>query len=141
MAKPGSVQVNPSGNQDIDGILWGDKWDTTTLTFSYPTSTDAWAGYHEIDGFQAVTDQQAAAINQILHDISSFSNLKFQITDDDNAALRFGRATTVAIQDDGSSMTIDTAHGNTPDPDSYPSYAWGDVWINANGFNSPQLGN
>ena len=75
MAKPGNVQVDLSGNQDIDGILWGYKWDTTTLTFSYPTSADAGHCYDAIQGFQAITDEQAAAINQILYSISTFSNL------------------------------------------------------------------
>src|SRR4051812_7749941 len=50
MSKPGSIDVGLTGNQDIDGILWGTKWDTTTLTFTVPETADVY-GYDSITGF------------------------------------------------------------------------------------------
>jgi serralysin len=143
MAKPGNVAVDLTGNQDIDGILWGYKWNTTTLTYSFPTSqfaySDFFSGYESIQGFQAITSAQATAINQVLQDISGFANLTFVSSTDNHAALRFGNLT---ARDIGNGLeTLNTAYGYTPDPDSYPTYAHGDVWFNTSDYWNPQLGN
>src|SRR4051812_43798015 len=119
MAKPGNVAVDLTGNQDIDGILWGYKWNTTTLTYSFPTSqfaySDFFSGYESIQGFQAITSAQATAINQVLQDISGFANLTFVSSTDNHAALRFGNLT---ARDIGNGLeTLNTAYGYTPDPD------------------------
>ena len=142
MAKPGNLSVGLSGNQDIDGILWGFKWNTNVLTYSYPTTVEAW-GYGSIEGFQAVTSQQITAINRILQDISGFANLTFTLTDNDNGTLRFGRATKIDLYGVPwiiPAESIDPAKGFAPDP-STPNYAQGDVWLNPTNILNPQQGN
>ena len=37
--------VNLSGNQDIDSVLWGYKWDTTALTYGITTSVNDYSNY------------------------------------------------------------------------------------------------
>jgi Ca2+-binding RTX toxin-like protein len=90
---PGVVPVGLTWDQnpDIDGLLYGWKWDTNNITYSFPTSTDEYTynfnplyewtgdmGYEEIDGFQAFNGTQQSAVKAILNkNISSFANLTF----------------------------------------------------------------
>ena len=86
---PGVVPVGLTWDQnpDIDGLLYGWKWDTNNITYSFPTSTDEYTynfnplydwtgdmGYEEIDGFQAFNGTQQSAVKAILNkNISSFA--------------------------------------------------------------------
>jgi hypothetical protein len=51
-------EVGLTGNQDIDGILWGWEWGTggaQNLTFSFPTGTAEYGAYTAINGFSPST--------------------------------------------------------------------------------------
>jgi serralysin len=64
MAKPTVSVVNASGNQDIDGILWGWKWGVTNITYSFPTSSSEPVhndGYVEVDNFAVFNTAQGAS--------------------------------------------------------------------------------
>ena len=69
--------VNASGNQDIDGILWGWKYDLTNITYSFPTDTGGYSSYAQVNGFQGFSAFQANAARSALDDIASFTNLTF----------------------------------------------------------------
>ena len=144
--------VNATGNQDIDGILWGWKWDATNLTFSFPTGTAEYGGYAQINGFSAFNATQETAVRNILANVSSFCNLTFTETTGAGAYLRYAEASSIDYTDDSNVAThtglhnINTAEANPPEL-SYngtapfsPGYAQGDSWYNPTGYDNPQPG-
>src|SRR5262245_22315050 len=115
--------VNATGNQDIDGILWGWRWDAHHITYSFPTSTAEYAGYAAINGFQAFNAAQQAAVRWTLAEVSSFSGLAFQETTVGGAYLRFAEASKINYTNDPTVAQntglhvpgiIDTAEANPP---------------------------
>ena len=141
-----TVEINPSGNNDIDGILWGWSWGSTrpeglNLSYSFPTDTKEYTddGYVSITGFAAFTAAQQTAVTQILGNIASFANLTFTLTTNVDAILRYGDATSVNYTNDSSvagnvgDHAIPTATSNPPELGSPPfsaPYAQGDGWFN-----------
>ncbi|MGE4150418.1 MAG: M10 family metallopeptidase C-terminal domain-containing protein, partial [Hyphomicrobiaceae bacterium] len=90
---PSSSNVPASGNQDIDGLLSGLKWDTNSLTYSFP-DTASFYGYpgERDDNFEALNSTQIAAVQQILTLYTSVANLSFSMiteTETVHADLRF----------------------------------------------------
>ncbi len=149
-----TVEINLSGNNDIDGVLWGWSWGSTRpegldLSYSFPTTTAEYItdGYVSVTGFAAFTAAQQTAVTQILGNIASFANLTFTLTTNVDAILRYGDATSVDYTDDSSvagntgNIAIPTATSNPPELGSPPfsaPYAQGDGWFN--GYTNPQLG-
>ena len=144
--------VNASGNQDIDGILWGWKYSQTNITYSFPTSSTEYGGYAQVNGFQSFSTFQANAARQALNNIASFTNLTFTETTSGGAQLRFAKASSIDYTDSSSVAqntglhTIGTAEGNPPTaafgstPPFTPGYAQGDTWFNPSGYNNPTIG-
>src|SRR5438445_11275685 len=139
--------VNASGDQDIDGILWGWKYSSNTISFSFPTSTSEYSSYAQVNGFAAFSAFQANAARQALNNIASFANLTFSETTSAGAQLRFAKASSIDYTDSSTVAqytglhTISTAEGNPPTaqdgstPPFTPGYAQGDMWFNPNGYN------
>ena len=92
--------VNASGNQDIDGILWGWKYDLINISFSFPTGTGEYSSYTQVNGFQGFSAFQANAARQALNNIASFTNLTFTETTASGAQLRFAKASSIDYTDD-----------------------------------------
>ena len=156
-----TIAVNLSGNQDIDGILWGWAWGdggTELLDFSFPTGTAEYTdnGYVQIDNFGAFTPAQQTAVRTVLANAASFCGLSFTETTNTFAVLRFGNADRVNYTDDPdvSEQTglheIGTAEANPPElefdgdpsgdaPFSAP-YAQGDSWYDPGDYTNPALG-
>src|SRR5215207_10122940 len=100
-----TVVVNLTGNDDIDGILWGWAWGDggpETLDFSFPTSTAEYTdnGYSSITGFNAFTAAQQMAVRTALANVSSFTNLSFVETTDTFAVLRYAEASAIVYTTD-----------------------------------------
>src|SRR4051812_36568752 len=145
--------VNASGNPDIDGLLWGWRWDTSSISFSFPTGTAEYSSYAAINGFQAFEsvagDDKQGATRSILTNVSSFTNLTFNETTSSGALLRYAQATSINYTNNSSVAghtglhTISTAESNPPElgyNGSAPysaSYAWGDSWYNPNNYDNP----
>src|SRR5262245_58176271 len=112
--------VNASGNQDIDGVLWGWKWDSTNITYSFPTGTAEYTGYTAINGFQAFNAAQQTAVRNILANVSSFTNLTFTETTAAGALFRYAEADSINYGDSAALgnfglHTISTAEANPPE--------------------------
>jgi serralysin len=133
--------VNPSGNQDIDGILWGYKWDTADLTYSFPFGTLSY-GYDAINGFELFNTAQRAAVHQVMANTAAVCGLTLTYTTADFSNFRFAEADSLdyGAPNDGL-HTIPTAEANPPDPDSFPLIAHGDCWFNRADYNNPVAGN
>src|SRR5688572_9390344 len=78
---PGMISVGPTNDQDVNGVLSGERWDTLNLTFSFPTSA---SHYEPVYGerepqtnFEALNGSQVAAARQVFAMVSSFTNLNF----------------------------------------------------------------
>ena len=87
--------VGLTGNQDIDGILWGWEWGTggaQNPTFSFPTGTAEYVGYTAINGFSSFNAAQQTAVRTALANVASFSNLTFTETVAAGAVLRYAEA-------------------------------------------------
>ncbi|MGO7204584.1 hypothetical protein ACCT30_25705, partial [Rhizobium ruizarguesonis] len=46
-----SADVNPSGNPNIDPLLSGTRWTSTTLTYSFPAQGSSYS-YYPAGGFE-----------------------------------------------------------------------------------------
>src|SRR5712691_10435662 len=102
--------VNPTGNADIDGVLWGWEWRSggaQNLTFSFPTATTEYIndGYVSINGFAAFNAAQQTAVRGALADIASFTNLTFTETTNADALLRYGDTTGLNYTNDNTVAT------------------------------------
>lgn len=79
MANPISVQG--TADQDINGVLSGVAWDTTDLTYSFPTSASLYGqgyGWGEPQNhFQALTAEQSGVARRVFSMISSVTGLTF----------------------------------------------------------------
>jgi hypothetical protein len=95
-----AIAVNRSFNQDIDGILWGYRWDDNNFTYSFPTGISGYTGYTQINGFEAFNAAQQTAVNRALANIASFANVTFtQVSASTPAELRFAEATSYNSND------------------------------------------
>ena len=150
-----TIAINPSNNQDIDGILWGWAWGDggpESLTFSFPTSTAEYTGYAAINGFSSFNAAQAEAVRDVLANIASFCTLTFTETTAADATLRYAEATSINYTNNSSVarltglQTVGTAMGGPPElafggtPPYIPTYAQGDNWFNTSLYDSPLFG-
>jgi VCBS repeat-containing protein len=152
-----TVVVNLTGNDDIDGVLWGWAWGdggTETLNFSFPTSTAEYTdnGYSSITGFNAFNAAQQTAVRAALANVASFTNLVFVETTDTFATLRYAEASAIVYTTDSDVAShmqtnpLNTAEANPPelgfggDPPFSAPYAQGDSWYNPSNYNNPTLG-
>ncbi len=144
--------VNPSNNQDIDGILWGWKHDTTNITYSFPTGTAEYSAYAQVNGFSSFNATQQDAVRSILANVASFCNLTFTETTAPGALFRYAEATSIQYTTDSNVATytalhnIDTAEATPPElgyngiaPET-PAFAQGDSWYNPTGYDNPLKG-
>lgn len=89
------VAVGNSGNPDIDALLAGSRWDSTKLTFSFPTSESHYDYDGEPVSFQPLTEAMKDAVREALAIISQYTNLTFTEIAESNsthADIRFGMA-------------------------------------------------
>ena len=92
--------VNRSYNADIDGLLYGYRWDDNTFTYAFPTSASSYGGYGQITGFEAFNSAQQAVVRRVLSDVASFANVTFtQVADASQAELRYAEVTTINYND------------------------------------------
>ncbi|WP_230531281.1 M10 family metallopeptidase [Microvirga roseola] len=132
---PAASTFSFTGNSYIDAILCDTRWDTTRLTYSFPTIASCYGnGYGEGEashGFGAFSTAQQSAARGILSLYTSVCGLTFKQVNEtptQHATLRFAQS-------------------------DFPSTAWayfpdaaesgGDVWVNrtSKDYDSPQLGN
>jgi len=138
--------VSPTGDSNIDGVLWGWRWDSTDLTVSFPTTAAPYAGYTTIENFTPFSVFQTAQIvDYALTNLAGLTNLTFTIDPSGFGDLRFGQATGIDYgpthfnpglhaPGDGS------AEANPPDPYWTPDYAQGDSWFTTGVYANPVLG-
>ena len=140
------TDINPgapvqfTGNQNVDAVLFGSKWNITNLTFSFPTSGTNYTGTsnknHEADAgnFVAFTAIQQAGVRYALGLISQFTGLTFTEvaeTNSSHANLRFSNT---------HASSVPSAYGNFPGVTDFA----GDIWFGLTGqpfYNAPGIGN
>ncbi len=95
----GTISVQPTGNQDIDGVLSPSRWDAANLTYSFPTDAALFGGAYgwgeTQNNFAGLTPIQMQAARKVLGVISSLTNLTFteiQETQHSQATLRMARS-------------------------------------------------
>ncbi|RVU14141.1 M10 family metallopeptidase [Methylobacterium oryzihabitans] len=146
--------VAPTGGRDIDGILWGWKWDTTTLTYSFPTGPAEYTSYAAIEGFRTFNASQQDAVRRLLANVSAVAGLTFTETTAAGADLRFANVGEINYSNDPSVLSGETglhvpgstsAEANPPElpyggnPPTSAPYAQGDGWFSP-GYTAPALG-
>lgn len=123
---PSTSSVSLSNNPDIDGVLSGVKWATTSLTFSFPGDI-AFYGYTE-PNFSPMNDAQKATVRQIMDMYESYTGLVLtEVTESasTHGVIRFGEESTAG-----------TAYAYYPSASEYG----GDVWLNPTDHNNPLKG-
>ncbi|MDX2308150.1 MAG: M10 family metallopeptidase [Hyphomicrobium sp.] len=140
--------VNLSGNRDIDGILWGYKWDFTTLTYSFPQNVFGWQYSQGIFEFEAFNATQINAAIRAMRNIDNVCGLNFtQAPNPADGNIRWGEATQINYLNQGGigwhapgfNAQNPSAEANPPDP-AFPAYTQGDLWFSKGNYNSPQIG-
>lgn len=91
----GITSVSATGDQDIDGLLSGVRWNATNLTFSFPSSGSFYGSYpngEPTNNFHAFNATQQDAMRSILSNYSAVINVTFTEmteTSSQHADLRF----------------------------------------------------
>ena len=127
-----SVDSNPSEAEllafDVRALISGSEWPTTSLTYSFPTSTSHYSSQQpasDLQGFSPFTATQQAVVTAMLQDVSEVSALTFTQVAPGPATLRYAM--------------------NDQDGAAYAYYPGGSVggtaWFNKTSFNSPVKGN
>jgi Matrixin. len=132
---PNTTSVGTTGNftnQDINGLLSGFAWGTTSLTYSFPTSPSNYGtGYGDgepYSGFHSFSAAQQSVVRYALGLVSQYTLLTFtQITETNtiHATLRFASSSVPA-----------TSQGSYPSSDA----EGGDVWLGNVAFVVPTKG-
>src|SRR5262245_57121001 len=130
---PEVLSYGPTGDPYVDGLLWGDKWATTGLTFSFPTDPAFYQGYsgnEPYNNFEAFTPVQQSAVRSALDQISAVAALSFsEVTETSSVhgVLRYAE-----------SDATSAAQAAYPSP----SERGGDSWYNnsSNSFENPGKG-
>lgn len=95
----GTISVQRTGNQDIDGVLSASRWNSLNLSYSFPAdarhlgSSYGWGETQ--NNFAALTLVQTQTARKALGVISSLTNLTFtelQETQNSHATLRMARS-------------------------------------------------
>jgi serralysin len=147
------TQVTASGDQDIDGILWGWRWTSTNLTYSFPTSSADYISYTSITGFEAFNSAQQAAMVRIVANYNHVCGLNITLALAGTVAdLRFAEADSInyggpkpfiaGVHAPGNPQAGNppTAEGNAPDSDHFNSYQIGDCWFTHSTYDNPTIG-
>jgi serralysin len=143
-ADPATVaSVSLTGQQNIDGLLYGSRW-SGAITYSFPDArSDYEATYSEADlGFGAVSFNQQQAARYILEGTSPYGGgPKMTLT-------AFESFTNATISDAGSNgADIRIAKSGEASPTAYAyiphsSYYGGDVWFGTSyDYSTPRVGN
>lgn len=120
--------ISISDDPYIDPLLFGIRWDgtptSTALTYSFPTSANAWASpYSQLDepsGLQPFGSSEIAAARSALQLWARYSNISFTETSDNQFSVGDIRFAYTTVSDPNSA-----AHAYYPG--SSPSA--GDVWV------------
>ncbi|MDB5522484.1 MAG: hypothetical protein JWM58_247 [Rhizobium sp.] len=136
-------QVDLAPTDDINGLLWGWKWDHKDLSYSFPTSSVEYTqnGYKEVNGFEALSAGQQTAYAGIIANFDGICGLNFTETAAENADIRFAEADSINYSD-GKATHVPgggTAEGNPPDP-RRATVGWGDVWFTHGNYETPTYG-
>jgi len=65
-----TTTVTPTGNNQIDSLLYGKKWTSKNITYSFANNNSLWWGYNSYSepnvGFKPLTTAQQAAVRSAL---------------------------------------------------------------------------
>jgi serralysin len=127
-----SKSVSNSGDGDIDALLWGSKWSTGNLFFSFPTSATVYSYDGEPDqGFQQFTPELKDVAREVFGVFSQYARLSFTETTSNTADLRIAM-TNLATDD-----TPALARGYFPSDGAKN----GDLWLDTQSNWTPVKGN
>jgi len=136
---PGGL-VQFTGDRNVDAALFGSRWTSATLTFSFPTDGLFYGGAAYVDGeasaanFLAFNAAQQAAARYALNLVSQYTGLTFiEVTESasTHATLRFAQTHL---------SSVGSAYANFPGTTNYA----GDVWFGTSGqpfYDTPDVGN
>ena len=144
---PTPAPVPLSGNQSIDGLLWGWKWDKTNLTVSFPQDASAYQQYAGLQGFVPFTQTQITQIVSFgLSNLGLFTNLEFSEDTNGFGDLRFGQAEFVNYGEPHFTPGPHipggrgSAEANPPDPNWVQPFVQGDNWFTVGKYQDPVIG-
>ncbi|MFC3615396.1 M10 family metallopeptidase [Lutimaribacter marinistellae] len=141
------IPVAPTGEPEIDGILWGWKWDSPHLTVSFPSEIRAYSGYNTVENFSPFTQIEAEQIfDLVLAHLSTFTGLTFTHDPSDGGDLRFAQASGIDYGPEHfvpglhAPGGIGSAEANPPDPNLIGAHAVGDNWFTTGQYRPSLLG-
>ncbi|MGO4524086.1 M10 family metallopeptidase C-terminal domain-containing protein [Microvirga sp. 2MCAF35] len=94
-----TAPVDRTYDQNIDGILSGERWDSPNLTYSFPSMASVYGDRYgvgeDLNNFQPLTPLQRETVRKVFAMISDVTNLSFveiRDTSSQRADLRFARS-------------------------------------------------
>jgi serralysin len=94
MAILSTLSVADTGINQIDSLLYGTKWGSNAVTFSFPAVRSDWTGYYSgsepYSNFIGLNSMQQDAARSALAGWSNVCNLNFTETTGGTGVIRFG---------------------------------------------------
>ena len=122
--------VGATGNDDIDGVLSGYRWEGL-LTYSFPNSSGDYPFDYPFDaqtafGFAQISAAQQAVVHRVMAEVGGYTNLTIDYAGTDGADIRI-------------------AQSSDADPTAYAYYPatgeGGDIWFGIEeNYRAPRLG-
>jgi len=136
-AAASGVTQGATNIQDIDGLLSGQKWNSTHLTFMFPTRNYFDGSYYDqnaLQGFQVATAAQQTAARADLAAYAAVSGLSFTEVSASSITGAYTPAVDITL---ARSSYPSTSYAYYP----YSDQVGGDVWLGTNsGVNTPVKG-
>jgi serralysin len=132
-----STTVAATGDNNIDGLLIGTKWSSTSVTFGFTDSIDDYeSGYENrashAASYQTLNATQRSVARSWIGNGGAYYNVSFLSTSELTGAS--DRDATIRL---AMSNNPNTAFGYYP----ANTVEAGDAWFNTSDYNSPQIGN
>src|SRR5688572_11863387 len=88
--------VGATGNDDIDGVLSGYRWEGL-LTYSFPNSSGDYPFDYPFDaptafGFAPISATQQAVVHRVMADVERYTNLTIDYVGTDGADIRIAQS-------------------------------------------------
>jgi serralysin len=122
------TSVTATGNDDIDGLLFGVKW-AGAITYSFPDAAADYPSYGSAEptnGFAQISSAQQTVVHRVMDLVESYTNLDISYAGTGTSDIRLGQ----------SKSANPTAYAYLPGTNR-----GGDVWFGDNyDYRSPKLG-
>lgn len=128
----GTTSVTATGVQDVDGLIYGTRWNTVNISFSFPSSASQYGSYSHLSGGVTVDETTSfTAVNAAMKTTARW------VLGNTAGAATFGNVSLLVITENTASpgsATLRIGMSDEAQPTAYAYYptsyfVGGDVWM------------